>query len=140
MDSYPTPVHLVRPEQLGPHFLKLHLLDRQPLHYFTAPDTGPPHDHPWPFTSHVLVGGYIEEVYTLHPDGTHTVEVVERLPGTSHQVEAATVHRIIALPAGHCLTWVEPGPAERTSGFYDFRADGTWHRYWHEQEWRRLNL
>lgn len=132
--SYPTPESAARIERMGPHFAKFHLPGSL-IHLFTEPDTGPPHDHPWPFISHVLAGGYTEEVYTLHEDGTHTCETIERLPGSSHRVEASTVHRIIDLPAGLCITRVEPGPYERTSGFYRFDDAGIWRRDW-DKEWK----
>ena len=134
MLSYPTPAHVVHTERLSDGFLKLHLPDG-PLHIFTQPDLGYPHDHPWPFTTHIIEGGYTEEVYTLHADGTHSMQVIERRPGTSHKVLASTVHRIVSLPAGFCVTQVRPGLMERTSGFYDFRPDGIYHRLWHEADW-----
>jgi hypothetical protein len=136
--SFPTPEGIARTEQLGPHFAKIFLPETAlPFHVFSEPDFGPPHDHPFPFTSHVLLGGYVEDIYTLQPDGAYTVERIERKPGTSHKVEAGTVHRILELPAGLCITRVDAGLTERTSGFYDFRPDGIWHRYWHEEEWQR---
>lgn len=136
MHSTPTPAEVARIEEMGPHFTKVHLPGSQVLHRFTEPDAGAPHDHPWGFTSHVLSGGYIEDVYTLRPDGIATVERKERRPGTSHQVEAGTVHRIVGLLAGECWTLVEPGPLEQQSGFYHFDGAGIWHRYWHEAEFR----
>lgn len=134
--SYPTPADAVHAERMNDGFLKVHTPEG-PLHVFTQPDLGHPHDHPWPFTTHIIEGGYVEEVYTIHADGSHSMEVVERRPGTSHHVEAGTVHRIISLPMGFCLTKARPGTTERTSGFYDFRPDGIFHRYWHEEQWQR---
>ena len=78
MLSTPTPAHIARIEPMGPHFTKVHLGNGQVLHRFSEPDTGPPHDHPWGFTSHVLSGGYIEDLYMLRPDGIATVARVER--------------------------------------------------------------
>jgi hypothetical protein len=77
------------------------------------------------------------------PGGGYTREVVERKPGTSHLVAAGTIHRVLSLPAGHCLTHVEPGPPAERWGFYEARPDGTlWHRYHDEpadawQPWPR---
>jgi hypothetical protein len=135
--SFPTPEHVVRAEWLRPGFAKIFFEETgRPCHYFTEPDHGPAHDHPHDMRSHVLVGGYVEEVITPLPLGGYTREVVERRPGTSHVVSAGTVHRILSLPAGHCLTHVEPGPPAGRWGFYDPRPDGTiWHRYHDEHEW-----
>lgn len=136
MQSYPTPPEAIHVEQMGPHFTKVHL-PGGPVHIFTEPDTGPAHDHPWPLTTHILAGGYVEEEFVLHADGTHSVITHERRPGTSHQVQAGTVHRIVALPAGFCVTRAEPGPKQQEPGFYEFRPDGTYHRYWYEPEYQR---
>lgn len=136
MHSYPTPRHIVRPEPMGPHMLKLHLDPGRVLHRFTAPDTGDPHDHPFGFTSHVLSGGYVEDVFKPQPDGTHTVNRYQRLPGTSHRVDARTIHRLVELLAPEAWTLIEPGPAEQKSGFYRFDGAGIWHRHWDEPEFR----
>lgn len=117
-------------------FLKLHpgLL----THVFTAPDTGDFHDHPWGFVTHVVAGGYVEEVVVPQPDGSYRIKVFHREPGTSHRVEAGTVHRVVALPRGFCVTRVEPGRPERTSGFNRLAGTHVWHRYWHEADFTRL--
>ncbi len=133
MQSYPTPADAIHTERMGPHFLKVHLPDG-PLHIFTQPDTGPAHDHPFAFTSHVLEGGYVEEVYLLLPGDGYEMTTQHRRPGTSHRVEANTIHRVIELPAGFCVTRIEPGPKVQESGFYEFRPDGVYFRYWHERD------
>lgn len=139
MHSTPTPEQAVRVEPLGPHFSKYHLAHGLLVHRFTgAEPDGEPHNHPFSFVSHVLSGGYIEEVFVLHPDGTHTVTRYERLPGTSHDVAAGTVHRLVELLAGECWTMVEPGPWEQKSGFYRFEAGRILFRFWDEPTFRLL--
>ncbi|MEG3086161.1 hypothetical protein [Sphingomonas sp. PB4P5] len=101
------------------------------FHHFTAPDLGDPHDHPWGFTSHVLAGGYVEEVFTVTPTGW-TSELHHRQPGTSHTVLATHIHRIVELPAGECWTLVTPGPAERETRFWRF-GERIESRAWHEE-------
>jgi hypothetical protein len=135
MNSFPTPDYVAPVEHMGPHFTKIHF-PTGPLHIFTQPDTGDAHDHPWSFTTHVRLGGYVEEVYTPQSDGTVKMEVIERKPGTSHVVKADTIHRIISLPSGFCITQVEPGIPERKSGFYRFGENGISHRYWDEHEFK----
>lgn len=138
MDSYPTPAEAVHVEILGPHFLKVHGPDG-PLHLFSQPDTGPAHDHPFSFTSHIVAGGYEEEEYQPQPDGSVRVVVHQRRPGTSHRVLASTVHRITHLPAGFCLTKIEPGEKEQEPGFFRFDEAGIFHRFWYEEpdSWQR---
>ncbi|MBC6988950.1 hypothetical protein [Hymenobacter sp. BT491] len=132
MQSSPTPPDLIRTEHMNGSFTKYHLGGGRVLHRFTEPDTGEPHNHPWGFTSHVLSGGYVEEVYGLLPDGTVSMQEVERLPGTSHRVEAATVHRLVRLLGPECWTLIEAGPWEQKSGFYRFDDAGIWFRHWDE--------
>lgn len=124
-------------EPMSPVFDKWHvggLPCAAVFHRFSAPDNGPPHDHPWGFRSIVLVGGYVEQVFQL--DGTS--ELVRHDPGDSFHIKAGHIHRIVELPQGECWTLILPGPSERTSGFYEFREDGTYYRPWHRPEFERL--
>lgn len=100
------------------------------LHQFTGVDRDLAHDHPFSFHTHILYGGYVEEVYTIYPGGTWSMEVIERLPGTAHHVEATHIHRIIGLPQGECWTMILPGPAVRETRFWKFTADGISSRHW----------
>lgn len=59
---------------LQPGYIKRwHLIPRNTwrnvyLHKIVGPDNEPyPHDHPWAFTSLILSGGYIEELYDFTP-------------------------------------------------------------------------
>lgn len=82
------------------------------LHHLTAPDAGPPHDHPVTFESHILAGGYRETVYRPgHP--THPFENVDRRPGSCHNINADTIHRITDLPAGDCWSLCFASPVVR---------------------------
>lgn len=105
MESTPAPPEIVRAEHLRPGFSKFFIPESgRPFHYFTEPDVGPAHNHSFGMVSHVLAGGYVEEIYTIAPDGTWRVETVARRPGTSHYIAAGTIHRILSLPLGHCFT------------------------------------
>jgi hypothetical protein len=132
-------IHLpVRIEPMGDAFTKYHLGGEQApwpffpvIHHFTAPDLGDPHDHPWAFTSHVLQGRYVEEVFHLSADGSWSSEIITRLPGTSHSVVATHIHRLIDLPDGDCWTCVMAGSVERETRFWRF-DDGVRSRAWYE--------
>lgn len=76
------------------------------LHHFTGPDIGHPHDHPFAFTTTILKGGYIEEVWKKNGNYWWST-MIHRKPGTSHRVEAGDIHKIISLPEGECVTSVE---------------------------------
>lgn len=129
----------VRHERMGDHFEKFHLGGLPfpaVLHCFSAPDHGPPHNHPFRFRSHILSGGYVEEVF----DRTGYSVTKERKVGDSFIIEAEHIHRIIALPRVECWTLMLPlGPKVQEPGFYDFRPDGAYHRFWHEAEFRRIS-
>ena len=129
-----------RCEPMGHHFTKHHL-EGLPvsavLHHFTAAEPeADPHDHPWGFTSFVLSGGYVEEVFEVEFGWSRTVT---RRQGEAFTVDAGHVHRIVRLLEGECWTLVLPGPLERVSGFYRWAEDGTpMYRRWDQQEWGRL--
>ena len=101
------------------------------LHRFTGPDLGDPHDHPWPFRSFILSGGYVEAVYSLKYgyEGTRTHPV-----GASFFVPASHIHRIIHLIDDECWTLILPGEPERTPGFYRWVNGEPQHRFW-DQPW-----
>ena len=125
----------MRKEKMSNEFTKYHLgIKESPvpfvLHKFTGVDRDTAHDHPFSFQTHILYGGYLEEVYTIHPDGTWSMQVVEHSPGTSHRVEATHIHRIIGLPAGECWTMIIPEPAVRETRFWKFGEDGIYSRHW----------
>lgn len=113
-----------RVEEMGPHFRKLHLSVGSAavqLHHFTGPDLYEPHDHPYAFTSYIVAGGYVEEVWTRGEGSEWVKQVVHRLPGTMHRVEADTVHKIVHLLADDCITavtWLPEGKKRREPRFW----------------------
>lgn len=123
---------LVHPEVMSDGFSKWHLRDGLVLHRFTAPDDGEPHDHPWAFTTQILSGGYVEEVYSLMPEGGWTMSLHYRWPGETHRVEAQTIHRIVSLPEGECWTLIRPEAWEQQPGFWRLRHGVAERRVWNE--------
>lgn len=124
----------LREEIMSQAMTKFHL-DGLPvgvvLHRFTEPDHGDPHDHPFPFTSFIICGGYEERVYD--PSGNEVTNF--RRPGDCFRVPAKRIHRITRLLDGECWTLILPGPWERKSRFWQFRDDGAFSRAWDEHEW-----
>jgi hypothetical protein len=127
-----------RHERMSEQFEKFHIVGLPfecAFHHFTGPDQGDPHDHPWSFTSHILAGGYTEEVFS--PGGDRSL--VYRHPGTAHYVSAKHIHRITNLPTGECWTMILPGLHERETRFWRF-SDGIQSRAWHEHDWTRHDI
>jgi hypothetical protein len=135
MQSYSTPEGIVRIERMNKNFTKYHLGGGRVLHHFTSANDEFFHDHPWPFRSTILSGGYVEIVAQPCDDGTLTLTTVKRLPGTTHDVQAGTIHKLIGLLKGDCWTIIEPGKHERKSGFYKADEAGVWHRFWDQRKW-----
>ncbi len=123
-------------EHMSPIFTKWHIPGPGVLHRFTAPDEGPPHDHPWGFWSTIIVGGYVEEVFD--PMTGAATESVRR-PGDRFYVPATHIHRIVDLLEsdsldGDCWTFIEPGPHERTSGFWRWDDGRAFFKPWNGGE------
>lgn len=86
------------------------------------------HDHPWPFLTIVLWGGYDEEV-TVHETLFTPGEKYTRRnrPGTVRYNRATHTHRVSNLPKGRCYTLVFRGRKARTWGFWS--GMGQWIRW-----------
>lgn len=138
MQSYSTPKDIVRVERMNKTFTKYHLGDGRVLHQFTAATDELFHDHPWPFRTTILSGGYVEVIAELKAVGKLSLTTVKRLPGTTHEVQAGTIHKLTGLLKGDCWTLIEPGKPERKSGFYKADEAGVWHRFWDQRTWRLL--
>ena len=53
-----------------------------------------PHNHPWPFTSEIMAGGYTDERYRVAGDGTIDHETVVVRAGDVNVVPADIYHRV----------------------------------------------
>jgi hypothetical protein len=139
MSLNPSLLENVRVEVMNPHFTKYHLGNGMVLHHFTAALDREFHDHPWPFVTRILDGGYEEKELKLVGDHLEVVTHL-RCAGDVHQVEAGTIHIITRLLGPDCWTLITPGEKEREPGFYQVREGRLWHRYWHEagDAWKPL--
>jgi hypothetical protein len=127
----------LRHERMNDQFEKFHVIGLPfdcALHHFTGPDTGDFHDHPFDFTSHILAGGYVEEMVQIAHLGATFFNQVERRPGTSHRVNAEHTHRIIRLLEPECWTLILPGPHIRVTRFWRFEGSRVLSRAWNEAE------
>lgn len=136
MHSFPTPPDAAKTEQINDGFLKMH--PGPPVHYFTKCTDDHFHTHNWVFTTHIILGGYIEEVLQPNADGTWRVETFRREPGTSHTIELGVAHRLVELIDGPCITRCEYGPPIGKWGVVRLLHDGrAIHRFHDELEWSK---
>ncbi len=84
------------------------------LHKFLKGDLDDLHDHPWPYATLILKGGYWETT----PEGRFW-----RGAGHFRICKATSYHRVELQPGVDCWTLFMPGPKERDWGF---DVDGEW--------------
>lgn len=120
------------------------------LHCHHGPDPGRVlHDHPWPFASLILRGGYVEEVADAR-DAPALAQMAENHPapgryygsrhwrrrGSLHAIPITAAHRIVMLLHNPTWTLVLHGRRRRGWGFY--RSGG----FIDERlvDWKRIDL
>ena len=88
------------------------------LHKFLKSDPDDVHDHPWPYATLVLKGGYWEWIPHFDTVGRKTGEYqVWRGPGHFRISKANSFHRIELDPDIVAWTLFVPGPKQRDWGF-----------------------
>jgi hypothetical protein len=88
------------------------------LHRFLKSDPDDVHDHPWPYATLILKGGYWEWVPVFDTVGRKTGEVQYwRKPGHFRTCSANSFHRIELDPNVTCWTLFMPGAKQRDWGF-----------------------
>ena len=94
------------------------------LHKFHKGDPGDVHDHPWPYATLILKGGYYEWIPQFHDDGTMSCEVRKwRGPGHFRFCSANSYHRIELKEGVTPWTLFMPGPQRQEWGFL---VDNEW--------------
>lgn len=88
------------------------------IHKFLKSDPDDVHDHPWPYATLILKGGYWEHIPMFNSDGIKFAEyTVWRGPGSFRTCSANSYHRIELDPEVECWTMFMPGPHKREWGF-----------------------
>lgn len=88
------------------------------LHKFLKGDPDDVHDHPWPYATLILKGGYNEWIPQFNNKGEKIAEIsVWRGPGSFRVCGANSYHRIELDPEVTCWTLFMPGPHKRDWGF-----------------------
>lgn len=88
------------------------------LHKFLKSDPDDVHDHPWPYATLILKGGYYEWIPTFSKSGVLVGETRHwRGPGHARICGATSFHRIELKEGVDCWTLFMPGPQKREWGF-----------------------
>lgn len=88
------------------------------LHKFLKGDPDDVHDHPWPYFTLILKGGYYEWVPVFNSIGEKINEIrYWRGPGHFRTCSAGSYHRIELDPGVTAWTLFMPGPHKREWGF-----------------------
>jgi hypothetical protein len=104
------------------YYLFLKDRDRFPfnvfLHKFLKGDPDDVHDHPWPYATLILKGGYWEWIPQFDAEGKMSCEIQKwRGPGSFRICSANSYHRIELDPSVTAWTLFMPGPKKRDWGF-----------------------
>lgn len=88
------------------------------LHKFLKSDPDHVHDHPWPYATLILKGGYYEYVPIFNDQELKVGENCHwRGPGHFRICKENSYHRIEIKPGVECWTLFMPGPQRREWGF-----------------------
>ena len=88
------------------------------LHRFLKSDPDDVHDHPWPYATLILKGGYYEWTPQFNSNGEKIGEIAKwRAPGHFRICSPTSYHRIELDPDVECWTLFMPGPQKREWGF-----------------------
>ncbi len=116
------------------YYLFLKDRDRFPfnvfLHKFLKSDPDDLHDHPWPYATLILKGGYYEWTPVFNNKGKKIGEISTwRGPGHFRTSSARSYHRIELDPSVECWTLFMPGPKQRDWGFLVENNWVQWEQY-----------
>ena len=112
------------------------------FHRFDEPEplNADAHDHPFDFRTTIIEGSYIERIWRQNPNGgTWWHTDIHRQSGSTHFVEAKTIHQIIDLPEGPCITMITHKEPTRKSGFWKFQDGKAMFREWDQEEFQPVN-
>ena len=88
------------------------------IHKFLKSDPDDVHDHPWPYATLILKGGYYEWTPQFNTKGEKISEIGKwRGPGHFRICRANSYHRIELDPSITAWTLFMPGPQKREWGF-----------------------
>lgn len=104
------------------------------LHKFLKGDPDDVHDHPWPYATLILKGGYWEWTPQFNSLGQKISEIRHwRGPGHFRICSANSFHRIELEPGVTAWTLFMPGPQQRDWGFLVKNKWIQWEQYLQER-------
>ena len=108
------------------------------LHKFLKSDPDDLHDHPWPYATLILKGGYYEWIPSFDSKGEKTGEKrFWRGPGHFRICSATSYHRIELSDGIECWTLFMPGSKQRDWGFLKNNKWIQWENYLKEKSVHR---
>lgn len=108
------------------------------LHKFLKSDPDHVHDHPWPYFTLILKGGYYEWIPEFDSSGAQVAETRHwRGPGHWRFCRAGSFHRIELAADIDCWTLFMPGPHTKDWGFL---VGNQWIQWQHYLQQRQSNL
>ena len=100
------------------------------VHKFLKSDPDDVHDHPWPYFTIILKGGYYEWTPQFNAQGQKISEIAKWCgPGSFRWAGANTYHRIELDPTVTCWTLFMPGRKCRDWGFLVRNQWVQWEQY-----------
>jgi hypothetical protein len=100
------------------------------LHKFLKSDPDDLHDHPWPYATLILRGGYYEYVPVFNDQAEVIAEKkLWRGPGHFRISKARSFHRVELKPGVVAWSLFMPGPQQRDWGFLIKNNWIQWERY-----------
>jgi len=100
------------------------------LHRFHKSDDEVFHDHPWPYATLILKGGYYEWLPQFNSRGAKTGEVAKWCGvGSFRFAQANSYHRVELDPEIECWTLFMPGRKQRDWGFLVRNTWVQWEQY-----------
>ena len=100
------------------------------VHKFLKSDTEDVHDHPWPFFTLILKGGYWEWRPQFDATGQKVGEIARWCgPGSFRWASAHQYHRVELDPDVECWTLFMPGIKQRDWGFLVRNRWVQWEEY-----------
>jgi hypothetical protein len=100
------------------------------LHKFLKSDPDDLHDHPWPYATLILKGGYWEWIPQFNSKGQKIGEIARWCgAGSLRFAKANSYHRIELDPDIECWTLFMPGPKQKEWGFLKKGQWIQWEKY-----------
>jgi hypothetical protein len=100
------------------------------VHKFLKSDPDDVHDHPWPYATLILKGGYYEWTPQFDENGNKINEVAKWCSaGSFRWAGANTYHRVELDPEVECWTLFMPGIKQRDWGFLVKNQWVQWEQY-----------